>query len=408
MRRIPARPRRARRARIALYGHDTCGLGHLQRNLALAGALSELPGGADVLLVTGSPHAQRFSRPPGVELLVLPAVRKTTDGEYRADVLDIPLEDLVDLRAAAATAALLAFDPDVFIVDKTPTGFRGELLSALSALRHNGTTNILGLRDVLDSPEVAAAEWIRDQGPEAAADLFEEVWVYGDAEVHDLTRDLGAGAGFRFLGYLAEGRPEVADPLPRNDPRSRTVLATVGGGIDAAALVRTLVATPLPARTELVLLPGPFADEQLRGELDRAAATRRDLHVVGFSAAASHWLAEADAVVCMGGYNTVTEILATDTPALVVPRTRPRREQLVRARSLQRVGALDLLPLPDPGRPAPADLAAWITAALGGGAAQRDRLVTARTRIARDGLDAVRDRTAELLDATQELISRAQ
>ena len=37
----------------------------------------------------------------------------------------------------------------------------------------------------------------------------------------------------------------------------------------------------------------------------------------------------------MGGANTVAELLATDVPALVVPRTRPRREQEVRARALE-------------------------------------------------------------------------
>ena len=41
----------------------------------------------------------------------------------------------------------------------------------------------------------------------------------------------------------------------------------------------------------------------------------------------------------MGGYNTACEILATDTPALVVPRETPTPEQLIRARALRDAGA---------------------------------------------------------------------
>ena len=35
----------------------------------------------------------------------------------------------------------------------------------------------------------------------------------------------------------------------------------------------------------------------------------------------------------MGGYNTYCEILSFDKPALIVPRMRPRLEQLIRARA---------------------------------------------------------------------------
>ncbi|WP_306814403.1 hypothetical protein [Actinomyces bowdenii] len=45
----------------------------------------------------------------------------------------------------------------------------------------------------------------------------------------------------------------------------------------------------------------------------------------------------------MGGYNTVCEILATSTPALLVPREEPRLEQLIRASALEQSGAVDLL-----------------------------------------------------------------
>ena len=52
-------------------------------------------------------------------------------------------------------------------------------------------------------------------------------------------------------------------------------------------------------------------------------------------------VAAADAVVCMGGYNTLAELMATDTPALVVPRKGHRAEQPRRAFALAAAGAVD-------------------------------------------------------------------
>ena len=45
----------------------------------------------------------------------------------------------------------------------------------------------------------------------------------------------------------------------------------------------------------------------------------------------------------MGGYNTFCEILSFDKKAIIVPRTRPRLEQFIRARAARNVGLLEML-----------------------------------------------------------------
>jgi predicted glycosyltransferase len=54
-------------------------------------------------------------------------------------------------------------------------------------------------------------------------------------------------------------------------------------------------------------------------------------------------LAAADAVVCMGGYNTMCEVLATSAPAVVVPRVSPRLEQLMRSERFASLGLVSTL-----------------------------------------------------------------
>ncbi len=48
---------------------------------------------------------------------------------------------------------------------------------------------------------------------------------------------------------------------------------------------------------------------------------------------------KAAGVVAMGGYNTFCEILSFDRPAVLVPRTEPRREQAIRALAAERLGS---------------------------------------------------------------------
>lgn len=381
----PARPR------IALYGHDTLGLGHLRRNLALAAALAPEPpdgAGADVLLLTGSSEAGLFPRPEGVETVVVPGVRKDHHGVYRARSLRAPLSDVVALREATLRTALLRFAPDLLVVDKAPWGFRGELAGVLPLLKAKGTRLVLGLRDVLDEPAVAAAQWRADRGEAAARDLYDEIWVYGDQRVHDLVAACAMSDATaertRHLGYLA---PEPPD-RPGHRPLGETpyVLVTVGGGQDGADLVRAAVQMKVPAGVDVVVLTGPQAGDAHLSATRGAAQGRYDVHVQRFSRHAEDWLRGAAAVIAMGGANTVTELLTSDVPALIVPRVTPRKEQLVRAIALQRHAALDVLV---PELLSAERLGDWLRARLG------TRIDRSHLRL--DGRGQVRERARALV-----------
>jgi predicted glycosyltransferase len=50
------------------------------------------------------------------------------------------------------------------------------------------------------------------------------------------------------------------------------------------------------------------------------------------------YMAAADGVISMGGYNTLCEILSARKPAVVIPRIHPSQEQLVRAEKMTQLG----------------------------------------------------------------------
>ncbi|MCM3661468.1 hypothetical protein M3148_10785 [Georgenia satyanarayanai] len=117
----------------------------------------------------------------------------------------------------------------------------------------------------------------------------------------------------------------------------------------------------MPAGHHGVLVTGPQMPADDVRRVTEIAAHRTDLTVRTYVEDAEALIGGAAAVVSMGGYNTVCEALALGARLLVVPRVRPRQEQLVRARLLTAVGVLDHLP---PDRLDPPALEQWLARAV--------------------------------------------
>jgi predicted glycosyltransferase len=355
--------------RIAFYSYDEHGLGHVRRSIAIAHAISaERP--ASILLIAGAREAALFKLPEGTDTLALPAPSTDFNGSRRGPDFGLDEAGTVRVRARALRNALAAYDPDVLIVDRLPLGVHDELRESLGVLRAMGTRLVLGLRDILDDPTRIRAEFERTNAFGVLRRSFDAIWVYGDPRVFDpaaeyeLPEDIRAMV--RYTGYL--DRRTIEAPTGRHLakrrrdlglPDGRLAVCALGGGEDGHRLAAAFAHAELPAGTCGVIVAGPFMAERDRDALHALADGRDDLRILDFVPDGESLIALADDVVAMGGYNSVCEILASRTRALIVPRSEPRREQTIRAQRLADMGALDTL--------APADLAAggisaWLAA----------------------------------------------
>ncbi|MHB1557855.1 MAG: glycosyltransferase family protein [Isosphaeraceae bacterium] len=359
-----------RRLRIALYSHDTMGLGHMRRNLLLAQALMRSPEPPSVLMVAGAREAGALRLPRGVDSVTLPALAKDGDGGLGARDLDLSLAEIVRLRSRIIAAAIEAYQPDVFIVDKVPRGAMRELVPALDGLAAEGRCRcVLGLRDILDDPETVRREWREMECDDAIRRYYRAVWVYGDPRLYDPVPEYGFSpvvvGKVRYTGYLdqrtrlAGGGSECVAPSDVPDlPEGRLVLCLLGGGQDGAALSEAFAHAELPEGSVGVLVMGPYLPAEARAQVRRAAASRPQLRIVESLAEPGWLLRRADRVIAMGGYNTVCEILSFERTALIVPRIHPRREQLIRAERLRAHGLIDML---HPGDLTPEALGRWLS-----------------------------------------------
>src|SRR5207245_544805 len=91
-----------------------------------------------------------------------------------------------------------------------------------------------------------------------------------------------------------------------------------------------------------IAIAGPMTpDDELNLLHARAARAKVILHT--FIPRLSTLFHSLDALVCMGGYNTLAEAALCAVPAVCVPRVAPRSEQLIRAQAFERLGILHLL-----------------------------------------------------------------
>ncbi|MDQ3458124.1 MAG: glycosyltransferase, partial [Deinococcota bacterium] len=304
-----------------------------------------------------------------------------------ARTLELSLEQIVKLRSRAIAAALKVFKPDVLIVDNVPEGAAGELERVLKKLKKKGRTRcVLGLRDVLDDPKAVRKQW-RKSGSEAIIDdYYDEVWVYGDPRVYDPVREYGfsprLAKRLRYLGYfdqrarlcLSVPTGETTGPnLPEGvDPSlGAMVLCQVGGGQDGAQLALAFADTDLPEGRYGVLVTGPYMPPDVTRRLHELAASRARLKVLDFVRESSQLLVHAERVIAMGGYNTVFEVLSHELPLLLVPRVKPRREQLIRAKCLHDLGLLDFV---RPDKLTPEALTSWLARDVEAPKGVRERL----------------------------------
>lgn len=369
--------------RIALYSHDAMGLGHARRNLLIAQTFAASPCNATVLMLAGAGEAAAFDTPEGVDCLTLPALCKSLDGHYSPRNLDVSFQRLISLRANTIRAALQAFDPDVFIVDKLPLGIAGELEPALQHLYSTGRARcILGLRDVLDDPDTVRREWESAGNDQALLTYYHAVWVYGDPSVYDLASEYSLSpevAGkVRYTGYLDQrarlglSQEEVSRKLADlHLPEGRIVLCLVGGGQDGGRLAEAFSQAPLPPDTYGVIVTGPYMPTSIKKRLHKRAMSNMNLRILDFVPEPAILLARADRVIAMGGYNTTGEILSFEKPALIVPRVKPRLEQWIRAQRLHDLGLLDVL---HPDEVSPEALGRWLALEIAPRASVRDKV----------------------------------
>ena len=330
---------------VLLYAQDHHGLGHINRTLTIARHLLARFPRCVAYIATKSPIGGNFELPERCDYIKLPRMLTPCTVWEKGDQ-EAARQRFRQIRGQILREAALALAPDLVLVDHEPLGSKGEFRDGLYALkaRRPDTRFVFGLRDIMDDAERIRAAW-RELGVyDALEELYDGIAVYGSAELFDVAEAYAIPASVRpklhYCGYVVRETPTI-DPaelrarleLPRDGP---LVVATVGSGFDgypvleaACAAIERLQATVPDLHA--ILVTGPFmpADQQamLRARATPACGVVSRADILPLMGA-------ADAIVSMGGYNSVCEALLVARPLVIVPRETQKVEQRIRAEAL--------------------------------------------------------------------------
>ncbi|UZP66646.1 glycosyltransferase [Desulfovibrio mangrovi] len=339
---------------ILMYSHDTYGLGHIRRTMAIARHLLDTD--VNILILTGSPIVGRFAFPTGIDFVRIPGMIKQSNTIYTPHSIKVNPQHALDIRQEIITATAKAFDPSMFIVDKVPVGLKGEVRPILEWFRTSRprTKVILGLRDILDDAKSTNEEWVQKNYFNVLDELYSEVWIYGNQSFYDPIKEYGFPDNIAekciFTGYIPRSIPtgkfNVKQLGGNGKPdTAKLVVVTAGGGGDGYQMLDCYLRMieengSVPFRS--LLISGPFAPSAQQDEL-AARARKCGVAFSTFQKRMEKIIATADVIVSMGGYNTVCEILSLKKVSLIIPRESPRQEQLIRAKVLKKAGLADYL-----------------------------------------------------------------
>jgi len=336
------------------YSHDGFGLGHLRRNTTIASHLAREVSESSVLMLIGCPTGAVFKLPPGVDFIKLPSVIKRDTGVWQPLRLRIGLDKTKALRAATIQEVASVFRPQLLLVDHVPVGIWGELLPLLDTLKRSdhAPVIVLGLRDILDRPEVTRTLWEREGAYQAIRRYYDEIFIYGCREVFDTSSCYGLEEKFapmvHYCGYVCANEPYKSKGQMRKELQveDRLIVVTGGGGVDAYPMMqicmKALRLLGPHAGVEAIFISGPLMDNEQRERLREEAKGLR-VRVLTHVEDSLSYLNAAHLVVTMAGYNSLCQVLQLKSKALVVPRSGPSAEQQMRARLFNQRGLADVI-----------------------------------------------------------------
>ncbi|MGB0554342.1 MAG: glycosyltransferase family protein [Alphaproteobacteria bacterium] len=333
-----------RNSRVFFYVQHLLGIGHLRRAAILCRALSE--GGFDVTLAMGGRPVGSMDI-GGAELLALPPLHIGADGFHDlVDVNDVPVDAVwKDNRRDLLLDAIAERSPDILITEAFPFGrrqMRFELIPILESAKSAIPRPLIvcSVRDILKSSrKPGRAEETRA----LIAEFYDLVLVHGDASFARLEETFPEAGAFapklRYTGVVAE-RNGILPPAGEAE-----VLISAGGGAVGIDLFKTAIAARSLSRLaglQWRLLVGPNVAEVIFSTLSEQAL--EGVMVERYRTDFRRLLAGASVSVSQAGYNTVADILSTNTPAVLVPfDTDGEDEQPRRAQKLAQAGRTETI-----------------------------------------------------------------
>ena len=343
--------------KIIHYCQHILGMGHFFRSLEIARALDK----EEVLFVSGGSKPDQ-DLPSNVKYIQLPGL--CMDEKFGGLMTTDPNLDLEEVKIDRAATLLHIFQqerPDIFLIELFPFGrkaFRFELLPVLDTIKDGQLGNIkvvCSLRDILverndgGKHEKRVVKYLNK--------YFDRLLIHSDPQIASLDETFQLmdriTIPYSYTGFTArkpdEGVRESIRTSLGISANEKLLIASAGGGKVGRPLMEAVFKSfscNSPENAKLLMLTGPFYDQENFNILHNAAENFKNITVRKFASDFTNLLTAADAMISMAGYNTCMDILTSGIPAAVLPFAQ-NSEQRMRAEKLTKYVPIRVLETKD-------------------------------------------------------------
>ncbi len=341
--------------RILVYTHNSIGLGHAFRTLAVITGIKKWRPDIDFLVISGTSIPQIFFR-EGIEVIKLPSIKLDIDRKdspmYSRYLSGFELETIFDFRQSIIMATFDFFQPDALIIEHNMTGQMSELVPLLMKkwMRKGGPVDFCLVHICRGIMKWLPLLCIPYQNPRHRSEsinigeLYDFMYVLEDREVIDINKAfLGDDPDLeKKISYLGKITNRVYEELPPREaildrfclPDKKIILVSLGRNQQVFDVSNKLLElfsnTALNSKYQVVMVIDPY--------LDAAEACNLCEHPLGknvrflpFMPDLVELMRHSELVISRAGYNTINEILLTGVKAVIIPESHGGGEQELRA-----------------------------------------------------------------------------
>jgi len=346
--------------RILVYTHNSIGLGHAFRTLAVVTGIRKWRPDINFLILSSCSIPQIFFN-EGIEVMKLPSVKLDIDGRRSRMspryLSDLNLESIFEFRQRIILESFDFFKPDVLVIEHNMTGQMSELIPLLMKkwMRQGGRADFALVHICRGIMKWVPLLEIPYQNPRHGSEsinigaLYDFMYVLEDREVIDINKaflgdDPDLEQKIRYLGKITNkvyeelvDRREAFHRFGLAD--KKTILVSLGRNCRVpdlgVSLLECFERTGISRSHQVVMVMDPYLDRQTCQVL-RTHPASRGVQFLPFVPDLVDLVHHSDLVICRAGYNMVNEILLAGTGAILIPESHGGGEQELRASSVPR------------------------------------------------------------------------
>jgi len=332
--------------KFAIYQQGARGYGRIARSIKLINVLNEIFDDNSGIIFSGDSNIYNFSFPKGVDIIKIPEIYKGLNKNYSPTDINIDLQECLSLRSNTIKSAIINFEPEIFFIDSLPTGVLNEIKDLIIWLRHSSlqTKIILVTRDILDSPEKTIEEWTKLDIYNFLEEYYDMIFVLGSIRIFDFCKEYQIPQ--KLIPKVIQCNYFSSEYIPRNklDLLSDIdILITLGGGIDGYDLVDSFIKLYKEENwiSRVVIILGHQFPIVLSSSLSDNLP--QNIEIITYTDSLLNYYLKSKQIICMGGYNTLTELIALGKKPIVIPRKSPTLEQFIRASKFDSLSLLTIV-----------------------------------------------------------------